>query len=146
MIKIHSNIVIGSPTDLIQYIPYINYVINCSINLNNLFIDPNYINLNITKFDFSTLEILNKLVDFISYKISQNQNIFLLCENGINHSLIVGMFLIMKIHKINYNDVYYYLSSIHQINNYDFYCGLKYYEPYIIVSAINHKMEIDYIN
>lgn len=142
MIKIHSNIIIGSTNDLTHIFNYVHYIINCSINLNNLLVHPNYLNLNITQFTLDSLQILNSLYDFVNSKILLNQNIFLLCENGINNSLIVGIFLMMKLYKLNYADVYYQISARHSINSYDFYAGLKYYEPYIIGYKISDKMDI----
>jgi len=143
MIKIHSNIIIGSPHDLAQIINSVNYIINCSASLNNLLVHPNYINLNIQQFTFNSLQILNSLFDFISWKISLNQNIYLLCETGTNYSLIVGMFVVMKLYNLSYSEVYYRLSSLHNIGSYDFYSGLKYYEPYIIIRDTNNKMDIE---
>ena len=141
MIKIHSNIIIGSPNDLTQLLNSVHYVVNCSISLNNLYVHPNYINLNIVNFSNDSLQILNSIFDFINWKILSNQNIFLLCENGISNSLMVGMFFMMKLHVLNYNDVYYRIATIHRINSHDFYSGLKYYEPYIIKCEVNDKMD-----
>jgi hypothetical protein len=141
MIKIHPNIIVGSPSDLSSVLNSVHYIINCSINLNNLIVHSNYLNLNIQQFTFDSLQILNSVFDFINCKILLNQNIFLLCENGINNSLVVGIFIIMKLHNSNYNDVYNYMSTIHQINPYNFYSGLKYFEPCIISKSID-KMDI----
>ena len=54
---------------------------------------------------------------------------------------MVGMFFMMKLHVLNYNDVYYRIATIHRINSHDFYSGLKYYEPYIIKCEVNDKMD-----
>ena len=131
MIKIHSNIIIGSPSDLAQNINNIHYIINCSINLNNAIIHPNYLNLNIIHFSFESLNILNSVYDFIINKILLNQNVFLLCETGIEFSLIVGMFIIMKMLNLDYYNTYCNIANIHKIKSYEYYFGLKYYEPYI---------------
>jgi hypothetical protein len=132
MIKIHSNVVIGSTSDLNQILTHVHYIINCSTNLNNLFVHPNYLNLNITQFSIGSLQILNSVYDFINSKIQLNQNIFILCENGIGNSLIVGMFLAMRLYKLNYNQVYYQIATKHSVNHYDFYSGLKHFEPQIL--------------
>jgi hypothetical protein len=134
MIKLHPNIITGSPTDLNQLSGSIYYIINCSINLNNLIIHQNFINANITKFDFETLNILNNIYNFIKSKILLNQTVFLLCENGLGNSLIVGIFILMKMYNMNCMSVYYEITKFNIINSYDFYSGLKNYEPYIITS------------
>lgn len=142
MIKIHSNIVVGSLNDLQNVINTVHYIINCSPNLNNLILHPNYINLNITYFTFDSLQILNSMYDFIKSKIFFNQNIFLLCENGINNSLIAGIFIAMKLYNLTYNNIYYPISSLYSINSYDYYSGLKYFEPYIINYRPSDQMDI----
>lgn len=141
MIKIHPNILIGSPPELQQVLPSVNFIINCSMNLNNLIVHPNYINLNISIFNQETLTYLNNLYNFIVEKICSNQNIFLLCETGINNSLIIGMFIIMKMFNLNYNQVYYTIANSHRINSYDFYTGLKFYEIHII-SNFSENMDL----
>jgi hypothetical protein len=141
MIKIHSNIIIGSPNDLAQIINNVNYIINCSTNLNNAMLHSNYLNLNITQFTFESLKILNSMYDFINNKIILNKNVFLLCETGIDNSLIVAMFILMKMLNLNYNNVYYKITTIYKIKSYDCYSGLKYYEPYILNNS-EDKMDI----
>lgn len=141
MINLQTNIFIGTPHDLQNIIHSINYVFNCSTNLNNLINHPNYINLNINNFSFETLQYLINLSDFIYQKTLLNQNIFILCENGIGSSLIIGMFYIMKCYNLDYNYVYTYISKIYSINHYDFYAGLKYFEPYIIKNTFGEKMD-----
>jgi hypothetical protein len=148
MIKIHSNIIVGSCDSLLQstILPHVHYIINCSTNLNNLIVHPNYINLGVDKFGFKTLRTLNSLSDFVNEKISLGNNIFLLCENGIGHSLVVGMFIIMKMHNINFDQVFNQLSASYNINNYDFYSGLKRYEPFIkeeYKKNNNYKMDLE---
>lgn len=142
MIKIHPNIIIGSPNELAQIINSVNYIINCSINLNNAILHSNYLNLNITQFTINSLKILNTMYDFINNKILLNKNIFLLCETGIDNSLIAGMFIIMKMLNLNYNTVYYKIATIYKIKYYDCYSGLKYYEPYILNYNSGDKMDI----
>ena len=142
MIKIHSNILIGSPSDLTQIANSVHYIINCSTHLNNIIVHQNYLNLNITQFTAESLNILNSVYDFINNKILLNQNVFLLCDSGIGHSLIVGMFLIMKLFNLNYYNTYHKIATIHKINSYEFYSGLKYYEPHIIKCGLGEKMDL----
>jgi len=142
MIKIHSNIIIGSPSDLAQIINSVHYIINCSTNLNNIIVHPNYLNLNITQFTTESLNILNSVYDFVNNKILLNQNVFLLCDSGIGNSLIVGMFFIMKLLNLNYYNTYYNIATYNKINSYEFYAGLTYYEPYIIKNGLGEKMDI----
>lgn len=142
MIKIHPNIIIGSPSELTQIINSVHYIINCSIALNNKLIHPNYINLNISQFNYGSLQILNSMFDFINLKIRLNQNIFLLCETGIDNSLIVGMFIMMKLHNSYFKNIYYQILNIYNnIKPYDFYAGLEYYEQYIL-NAKTNEMDI----
>jgi hypothetical protein len=142
MIKINPNIVVGSLNDLPNILNSVHYIINCSVNLNNLFVHQNYMNLNIHHFSIDSLQLLNSLFDFIKNKILLNHNIFLLCENGINNSLITGMFVAMKLYNLTYNEVYYKISIIYPIHSYDFYSGLKYYEPYIQDYNLSDEMDI----
>ena len=141
MIKIHSNIIIGSPSDLAQIVNSVHYIINCSTNLNNMMVHSNYLNLNITQFTTESLNILISVYDFINNKILLNQNVFLLCDSGIGHSLIVGMFFVMKLLNLNYYNTYHNIATVHKINSYEFYSGLKYYEPYIIKYGFGEKMD-----
>ncbi len=142
MIKIHSNIIIGSPSDLAQIINSVHYIINCSTNLNNIMVHPNYLNLNIPQFTLESINILNSVYDFLNNKILLNQNVFLLCDTGINNSLIVGMFCVMKLLDLNYYNTYYKIATFNKINSYEFYSGLKHYEPYIIKNRAGDKMDL----
>ena len=142
MIKIHPNILIGSPTDFIPNIDYVHYIINCSTSLNNAIVHSNYLNLNITQFTLESLNILNAVFEFINNKISLNQNIFLLCETGIDYSLIVGIFIVMKKFNLNYHNAYYKIANIYKIKSYEYYSGLKYFEPYILNYNFKDVMDI----
>ncbi len=135
MIKIHSNIIIGNLSDLQQLINNVTYIINCSPNFAKLCSHPNYLNLNINNPIHETLNILNQISDFMYNKIMSNQNIFLLCDTGINNSLIVGMFFLMKFFNINYQSVYHNITLFSKINPYEFYLGLAQFEPYILKSS-----------
>ena len=94
MIKIHSNIIIGSPNDLTQLLNSVHYVVNCSISLNNLYVHPNYINLNIVNFSNDSLQILNSIFDFINWKILSNQNIFFFFFCTHTHGMFLQTFVI----------------------------------------------------
>ena len=82
------------------------------------------------------------MYDFIIYKILLNNNVFLLCETGIDNGLIVGMFILMKMLNLNFNNVYYKIANIYKIKSYNYYSGLKYYEPYILKYTSEDKMDI----
>lgn len=142
MIKIHPNILVGSLHDLSQIINSVNFIINCSLNLNNAMTHPNYLNLNINQFSLDSLQTLNSVYDFVIGKISLNQNIFLLCETGIDKSLILGIFIMMKLYNLSYHTTYYNIAATNKINNYDSYSGLKNYEPYIGFCGSGEKMDI----
>jgi hypothetical protein len=134
MIKIHPNIIIGNPNELHGLLNSVTYIINCSINLNNLINHPNYINLNIDKFSWESFYTLNELYKFINGKIIYGNNFFLLCDTGINNSLVVGIFILMNIYKAKYNDIYYQLAYTNKINSYEYYSGLVNFEPNILAN------------
>lgn len=143
MIKIHNNIIIGTPSDLQQLINYTTFIINCSPHLANLLNHPNFININITNPNLQEiLYLLNQTSEFIYNKISSNQNIFIMCDTGINNSLIVGMFFLMKLHNINYYSVYYNIASSHKIHSFDFYLGLTHFEPHILKKIEENRMDL----
>jgi hypothetical protein len=142
MIKIHPNIIIGSLSDLGQILGSVNYIVNCSTNLNNIISHPNYLNLNINQFTFESLQTLNSVYDFVFSKLVLEQNVFLLCETGIDKSLIVGLFILMKMHNLNFNSVYHNVANSNKINPYECYSGLKIYEPHIIAFGSGEKMDI----
>lgn len=132
MIVIHPNIIVGSVYDLTANFNNIHYILNCSISLNNLLFHPNYINLNISIFNQNSIQLLNSIFEFIYGNIELKYNIFILCETGINNSLIIGMFIIMKLYKLKYNDVYNSIVKNNIINSYYYYSGLIFYEQYIL--------------
>ena len=132
MLKIHPNIIIGNPYDLSLVLDKVNYIFNCSSNLNNLIIHQNYLNLNISSFSYDSLYPLLNLYNYINNILINQQNVFILCVTGINHSLVVGMFIIMKLYNINFDIVYHNIIQTYKIGPYELYSGLKYYEPFII--------------
>jgi hypothetical protein len=141
MLKIHPNIIVGTPYDLSLVLDKVNYIFNCSPNLNNLIVHQNYINLTLVNFSYETLQLLLYLYNFIIDKIAYNQNIFILCETGINSSLTVGMFLIMKLYKLNFDYVYHNIAHSHKIGSYELYSGLKHFELFIDDNS-GEKMDI----
>lgn len=142
MIKLHTNIIVGSPNDLAFVFQTVNYIINSSPSLNNLINHPNFINFNINSFSFDTLQPLVNLAEFVKNKISLNQNIFLLCESGLLNSLILGMFIIMKFYNLDFDTVFQNISNTYHIHPYNSYSLLKYYEPYILSYPNSEKMDI----
>ena len=132
MIKIHKNIIIGSLMDLQHLLNSVTYIINCSPTFSKLLSHPNYLNLNINSPSAEKLNTLNQVTDFINNKVLLNHNIFLLCETGLNNSLIVGMFFLMKFYNVSYNTVYHNIAITNRINPYEFYLGLTSFEPHII--------------
>jgi hypothetical protein len=142
MIKIHPNIIVGSINELAQVLNTVHYIINCSVNLNNYMVHPNYLNTNIQKFSLETLPTLNSIYDFVYQQVSLGKNIFLCCETGTNQSLIIGMFIIMKMFNINFYNVFYKIFYTNKINSYEYYSGLVNYEPYILSNTnTNDKMD-----
>lgn len=143
MIKIHQNIIVGSINELAQLLNSVHYVINCSVNLNNSIVNPNYLNANIYNFSLQTLPTLNSIYDFVCGQIALGKNIYLSCETGLNQSLIVGMFIMMKMFNLNFYNVYLKICCTNKINPYDYYAGLTNYEPYILNYSQNYNRNND---
>jgi hypothetical protein len=141
MLNIYKNIIIGTPHDLSLVMNNVHYIINCSVNLNNLIIHPNFININLTMIDNNALNLLFDLYCFVKNKIFINNTIFILCETGINTSLFVGMYLIMKLCNLPFNDVYNIIVNAIKIHPYNTYSILKYYENFIFQQT-NNNMDL----
>jgi hypothetical protein len=142
MIKIHSNIIIGNLCELQQIITNVSYIINCHHNYSQLSNHPNYLNLIINNINYETLNLLIQVYDFINNKILLNQNIFLLSDTGLNESLFIGMFFLMKFHNANYQTIYYNIAFNNRIYPYEYYASLTYFEPHILKLYIHENMDL----
>lgn len=142
MIKIHPNIIIGNIPQLQQVINNVSYIINCHSEYSHICNHPNYLNLIINNINYETFCHLNQVFDFINNKISLNQNIFILCNTGINISLFVGMFFLMKFHNLNYKTIYDQIALFHQIFPYEYYACLSLLEPYILKYSSGENMDL----
>lgn len=85
---------------------------------------------------------MNQVYEFINNKILLNQNVFILCDTGLNNSLFVGMYFLMKYYNLNYHTVYHNIASSNKINSYEHYLSLTLFEPYIFKLPISNNMDL----
>lgn len=131
MFCLFSNILICSLEDLnFLNISNFSYIINCSNKLNNYIVDPNYINLNIDIINYSCVNLLNQVYNWLEQNI-QNK-IIILDETGLDNGMYLCIFILMKFLNKSFVDVYDELSKLTKINDKNNYISLEYYENYII--------------
>ena len=124
MFCIFNNILICSINDLqLLNINNFNFIINCSLEYNKLFENPNYINLNIKEFNIFNIDSLFNIINFIIKNI--NQKIILLDENGKNNAMVIGLYLFMKYYKINFSYAYDNIKTLTELNNKNYYFFLN---------------------
>jgi hypothetical protein len=137
MFCLFSNILICGIEDLnCLNISNFSYIINCSNKLNNCIVDPNYINLNIETINYSCINLLNQVYNWLEQNI-QNK-IIILDETGLNNAMSVCIFILMKFLNKSFVDVYNELSTLTKINDKNNYISLEYYENYIIKKNFNY--------
>ena len=131
MFCLFSNILICGLKDL-EYLNISNftYIINCSTKLNNCIVDPNYINLNIETINYSCINLLNQVYNWLEQNI-QNK-IIILDETGLDNAMCICIFILMKFLNKSFEDVYNELVKLTKINNKNDYISLEHCENHII--------------
>jgi len=109
-----------------------NYILNCSINLNNLIISPNYINLNLNQPIQNLIPYIIQSLEFILNCLNNKNKIILLDETGKDDSIIVGIMFLMKIYNKNFNSIYDSISNYTQIHPKEYYSSIMNIEYYLI--------------
>src|SRR3990167_10958299 len=76
-----------------------NYIINCSISLNNMFSNPNYINLNLDKSINLMINTIVQLFDFLYKCLQSNLKVILLDESATDNSIFLCIMFMMNYYK-----------------------------------------------
>lgn len=115
------------------------YILNCSINLNNIIQSSNFINLNLDKPIDLLIENIISILDFIYNSCACNYKIILLDETGKDNSIFIGIMFLMKIYNLNFDSIYNSLSNyicIHPKEYYNFILSIEYF---IIKNVYNYQ-------
>ena len=110
----------------------IQYILNCSLNLNNLMSVPNYINLNLSQPINNLLPYINNSLNFIYDCLSKKYKIILLDDSGKENSIFIGIMFLMKYYKQNFENIYNSLSNYTSIYSKEYYNSISTIEYYLI--------------
>lgn len=113
-----------------------NYIINCSIKLNYLINNNNFININIEHLSDKTIDNFIQIYNFININI--NSKIIILDETGKDLAMFLGIFIIMKYYNIDFNNVYDNIKNYTHLYDKNYYLYLSYSDNFI-----NNYMEVE---
>ena len=116
-----------------------NYILNCSVTLNNVIQCSNFINLNLDKPINLLIENIILILDFIYNSCMCNHKIILLDETGKDNSIFIGIMFLMKMYNLNFDSIYNSLSNyicIHPKEHYHFILSIEYF---IIKNVYNNQ-------
>lgn len=83
-----------------------NYILNCSVQLNNVISSSNFINLNINKPINQMIDIINWCLNFIYSCCVEKFKIILLDETGKDNSIFIAIMFLMKYYNLNFDTIY----------------------------------------
>lgn len=109
-----------------------NYILNCSTNLNNLIVSPNFINLNLSQPIENLISNINQILNYILDCLNNNLKIILLDETGKDNSISIGIMFLMKLYKRNFNSIYDSFTNYTQIHPKEYYSSIINIEYYLI--------------
>ena len=109
-----------------------NYIFNCSITLNNIIQNSNYINLNLDKPLNLLIENIIWTLDIIYNSCVNNHKIILLDETGKDNSIFIGIMFLMKFYNLNFDSIYNSLSNYINIHPKEYYHSILSIEYFII--------------
>ncbi len=122
-----------------------NYILNCSMSLNNIMSNPNFINLN---FDKPINMLVNNIIytlDFIFNSYKEGHKIILLDETGKDNSIFIGIMFLMKYYNTNFDSIYNSISNYASIYPKDYYNPIISIEYYILrpnqIVSTNHLIQ-----
>ena len=110
----------------------IHFILNCSSNLNNLVLNPNYINLNLFQPINELIGYINNLLNFIFDCLTKKYKIILLDESGKDNAIYIGIMFLMKYYKQNFENIYNSLSNYTTIYPKEYYNSISNIEYYLI--------------
>lgn len=113
-----------------------NYIINCSISLNNMFSNPNYINLNLDKSINLMINTIVQLFDFLYKCLQSNLKVILLDESGKDNSIFLCIMFMMKYYKKDFETIYFTLSNFLQIHPKEYYNSINDVQYFLLNNSV----------
>jgi hypothetical protein len=118
-----------------------SYIINCSIQLNNILTYQNVIN---TNFDKPIYFIINNIIQLLEYIYNcyiSGLKIILVDETGIDNSMFITIMFLMKYHKKNYDTIYSTITFYKNIHPKEYYISISSIEYYLLHNISNITSE-----
>ena len=113
------------------------YIINCSVNLNNVLMYSNIINANLNRpLNFMISDIIQLIDNIYNCHIS-GIKIILLDETGIDNSMFITIMFLMKYHNKNFESIYSLISFNKLIHPKEYYNSINLIEYYLLNNFSN---------
>jgi hypothetical protein len=88
-----------------------SYILNCSNELNNFIVNPNFFNLGIERPSFMNLNIILQAYDFIKKAYESKKKIILLDKTGKDNAIFMLLVFMIKQYNINLETAYESLKN-----------------------------------
>lgn len=122
------------------------YIVNCSVQLNNILTHQNVINANLDKPLHYMINDIIQLLNSIYNCYVSGLKIILVDETGIDNSMFVMMMFLIKYHKKNYDTIYSTISLYKNIHPKEYYISISSIEYYLANNIYNQQNSQNFQN